>query len=425
VFLKPHFYMALSNLGLACRELEMYPEGEAALGRALEIQPQGPQALVNLGCLMQDLGRLEEALPLLERACAAALTDGDPWAALSALHLQRGEVSAAEKAARSGLVQDPDNPDVRLALAHAELSQRHFAAGWEHYEARMASAGSPVRKLPGRCWVGDRRSGQSLLVYGEQGLGDEIMFASCLGDLVAAGNRVVLDCDPRLRSLFRRSFPDVQVAGEGADYRSPAALSRFDGCVPIGSLPRYFRTKETDFPPGRPYLHADVQLARQWGERLARQGTARRRVGIAWRGGLARTGRQLRSLRVEALQPLLEARGITWVVLQRDAAAEEIAVLRKLAAPDALVHADVPADLDELAAVMHNLDLVITVCSTVVHLSGALGRPVRVLTPKGAAWRYPSNGSSLPWYADVTMLRQSMKGDWTEAMATLCRELGQ
>jgi hypothetical protein len=131
-------------------------------------------------------------------------------------------------------------------------------------------------------------------------------------------------------------------------------------------------------------------------------------VGLAWRGGLAKTGRAQRSLAVEALEPLLSTHGVQWVSLQRDATPDEIAACGHGIShwPESL------ADLDRTAALLEALDLVISVCCTVVHLGGALGCRVWVLTPIGAAWRYPATGDTMPWYAHVRMIRQQRAGEW-------------
>jgi hypothetical protein len=142
-------------------------------------------------------------------------------------------------------------------------------------------------------------------------------------------------------------------------------------------------------------------------------------VGLAWRGGLAKTGRAQRSLTPQALAPLLGTQGVHWVSLQRDATPEEIAACGHGIShwPEALT------DLDQTAALLGALDLVISVCCTVVHLGGALGCRVWVLTPIGAAWRYPATGESVPWYGHVKMLRQECAGDWSSVVATASHAL--
>jgi len=417
-FLRPGYYIALCNLGLVCRELELFEEAEKALRRALEAEPRGTDALLNFASLLQDLGRLDDAHAVLEQARAALPADANVWVASSALHFRRGELAAAEQAAKRALECDAGNADAQLALAHVELSQCRFAQGWEHYEARANSAVSPVRKLPFPRWESEDPAGLRLLIYGEQGLGDEILFASCLDDVVDQGARVVLDCDPRLRPLFRRSFPRLHVINSSEDYLGDAGRTGIDRCLAIGSLPRIFRRSEQAFPR-RPYLKADAERAEHWRARLAGGGEARLRVGIAWRGGLAKTGREQRSLGIEDISPLLALRGVQWVSLQRDGTAAELAACDGRLA----VWREPLADLDETAALMQALDLVVTVCSTVAHLGGALGRRVWVLTPKGAAWRYPAAGDSMPWYPTVTLFRQSRAGEWQDVVASIAQAM--
>jgi len=419
LFLRPDYYMALCNLGLVCHELEQFDEAERALRRALELQPRGSEALVNLGSLLLDAGRVEEARPVLDDACAAHPAQAGPWTAASLLHFRSGELQAAEQAARRALECDPRDSDARLALAHVQLAQRRFAEGWDNYEARGESTLSPVRKLPFPRWQGEDPAGLQLLVYGEQGLGDEILFASCLGDVLAAGARVMLHCDPRLRGLFARSFREARVVQDEDEYLSVAGRLAIDRCAPIGSLARVYRRSEADFPRRARYLFADPAQVASWHGRLQAQAGNKLRVGLVWRGGLAKTGRAQRSLTPQALQPLLHSADVHWVSLQRDATPEEIAACGHGIShwPEAL------ADLDQTAALLETLDLVISACCTVIHLGGALGRRVWVLTPSGAAWRYPATGDTLPWYAQVTMYRQPRAGEWQGAVAAVADAL--
>ena len=417
IFLRPDYYMAQCNLGLACRDMELFDESDAALRAALAIDPRGVRALTNLGALLQDRGRLDEALATLASACAEGPSDVDAWSALSALRFRRGELGAAEQAAERALACDASDADARLALAHVQLAQRRFDLGWDNYEARALSNASPVRKMPFPPWRGDSVDGNTLLVYGEQGLGDEIMFASCLPDLVAAGARVLLACDARMRTLFRRSFPEVRVLDDVEETYAPEWRDAIDACLPIGSLARLYRRSEEAFPARQSYLRADPAQAGAWRGRLEALAGSGPTIGVAWRGGLARTGREQRSPGLEGLEPLLRHAGVRWVSLQHDAGSEEIEAFCR---PRGLSIAAWPAalaDLDQTAALMEGLDLVITVCSTVVHLAGALGRPVWVLTPRAPAWRYLAEGERLPWYPSARLFRQRRRGDWAGALA--------
>jgi ADP-heptose:LPS heptosyltransferase len=252
-----------------------------------------------------------------------------------------------------------------------------------------------------------------VLVYREQGLGDEIMFASCLGDLMRSGARCLVDCDPRLRPLLRRSFPEIEVVEDidALEMGHSTGSRTIDACLPIGSLPGVFRTSRAAFEPARAYLRADASKASGWRERLAALGPGRK-IGIAWRGGLFKTGRALRSLTLDQLLPLLRMQEVHWINLQhRDDSAERERIQREHGV-QLTTWSEALQELDETAALVSELDLVVTVCSSIVHLAGALGRPVWTLTPAAPAWRYFLAGDSLPWYPAVRLFRQRAAGDW-------------
>ena len=423
-FLKPEFYMAHCNLGLACRDLELLDEAERALRRATELRPDLHTAWLNLGMVLQDQGRLEEALQAIEQAHARAPQDADVIAALSAVWLRRGDAARAIECAEEGVQHDPENADVRLALAHAQLALQRFEEGWPNYEARLRSNASPFEPLPvPLCDAGDL-SGKAVLVQREQGLGDEIMFASCLNEFANSGARCVVHCDRRLVELFRRSFPQLEVIGSLRELEAPdGSLRRAIDCwVPIGSLPGRYRRTRADFARATTFLRADARKAAAWRERLATLGPGPK-VGIAWRGGLYKTGRALRSLSLEALLPVLRVAGVQWVSLQHRVQGEELEQIRALHGVQIGHWDEALADLDETAALMLGLDLVITVCSTVVHLAGALGRPVWTLTPHAPAWRYLFEGDSMPWYPHVRLFRQPAEGDWDEVVGSVAAAL--
>ncbi len=416
-FLKPDFYMAHCNLGLACRELELLEEAERTLLHATELRPGLHTAWLNLGMVLQDQGRLDDALKALEKAHALVPQDADVIAALSATWLRRGDAARAISCAEQGLQQDPENADVRLALAHAQLALQRFEEGWPNYEARLRSNATPFEPLPmPLCDAGDLAR-KTVLVQREQGLGDEIMFASCLNEFASSGATCVVHCDRRLVSLFRRSFPQLEVIGSLRELEAEdGSLRRAIDCwVPIGSLPGRYRRTRADFARAAAFLRADAQKAALWRERLAALGPGPK-VGIAWRGGLYKTGRAMRSLSLEALQPLLGVPGARWINLQHRVHADELEQMRAGHGVQIAHWDDALADLDETAALMLGLDLVITVCSTVVHLAGALGRPVWTLTPHAPAWRYLFDGDSMPWYPDVRLFRQRSEGDWRDVV---------
>jgi Tfp pilus assembly protein PilF len=419
VFLKPGFYMAACNLGLVNRDLDRFEDAERELRRALELDPCPTTARLNLAGLLQDTGRLEEALAVLEAAHAQVPEDAEVLAAMSAIALRLGDGGRAMRWAAQAHANAPDNAEARLALATVQLAAGNFAQGWENYEARLTSGHGVQRQFPIPRWAGEDLRGKRIFVYGEQGLGDEIMFASCIPDLIAGGAHCLLDCNPRLRGLMREAFPGVEVLEALSQPDSPEVIDvAADVCAPLGSLPRFLRASPERFAGGPPYLKADARRVAAWRERLAALGGGLK-VGLSWRGGLARTGRLQRSIALEALLPLLRASGVHWVGLQHDAQAEELAALEVRHGMRITDWRDAHAELTETAALICALDLVVTVCSTVVHLSGALGRETLVMTPRGAEWRYMIEGASMPWYGSVSLLRQRQRNDWSDVLAAV------
>lgn len=404
-FLRPDYYVAYCNAGLAAKDLELLDDAERALRRAVEIDPGPHTAWLNLGFVLQDAGKLDEALAALEAARDRAPDAPEPAAALSALWLRRGDAAQAQRLAEGALELDSENGDARLALAHAQLTQGNLAEGWSNYEARLRGSTAVARRYPLPSWQGESLAGRTVLVWGEQGLGDEIMFSSCLPDLIAGGAHCVLDCSPRLRPLFARSFPEVRVGEQAVD--------GIDCTIPIGSLPLLFRTNADAFPRHGGYLRPDPARLAGWQARLAALG-AGLKVGLAWRGGLLRTGQRQRSLDLGELGPLLRVPNVRWVNLQHGDTAAPLQQIRDTHGVTVASWDHAVADIDETAALVAALDLVITVCSTVVHLTGALGRPAWVLTPSAPAWRYQRAGTRMPWYPSVLLYRQLVHGDWTE-----------
>lgn len=422
-FIRPEYYVALVNLGIALRNMEQIEEAEDTLRRAIAVKPEEKGALLALAGVRQDKGDLEAADEVLGRALATAPDDADVLSASSDLRLRQGDVEGAESAARAALHSEPDHAEAGLALAHAQLSRKDFASGWDSYEVRLRPHSGVGRVTPFPRWQGEPLAGRAIYVYGEQGIGDEIMFASCLPDLAAGGARCVLDCEPRLRALFRRSFPSIELLENPRQVQASgdADSAGIDFASPIGSLPRFLRRSEADFP-GTAYLTADEQKCARWSDRLNELGPGLK-VGIAWRGGLVRTGRAQRSLSFSDLRDLLAVPGVRWVSLQHRYRADTESAEPEAAGSDVARWPDALADMDETAALMKSLDLVITVCSSLVHLGGALGCPVWVLTPYAPPWRYLRSGPTMPWYRSVRLYRQGDDFLWTGPIAAVAGDL--
>ncbi|MCL4798426.1 MAG: tetratricopeptide repeat protein [Burkholderiales bacterium] len=362
----------------------------AALERAVSLGERDPDTLTAYGAALQELGRLEDAL-------------------------------AAYDAARS---RDPQHVGACFHRAIALLTAGRFAEAWPDYELRLRSEDRPQRAFPFPRWNGEPLAGKTILVHAEQGIGDEILFASCLPEIVGAARHCVIDCSPKLAPLFVRSFPPATVhAGHQADPVDWTLPLGIDVQVPAGSLPLYLRNAPTAFPAHQGYLRADPAKVGRWRERLAALGPGRA-IGVSWRGGTARTRTERRSLTLGVLEPLLRELGFHFVSLQYgpEAAAEAAGFasasgIRMHHWPEAI------DDYDETAALATALDGIVSVCTAIVHLGGALGRPVWVMTPRAPEWRYGAAGERMPWYPSVRLLRQAASADWSPVVDAVRREL--
>ena len=380
VDLKPDYADAHCNLGYALyKHREELDQAEAHLRRALELDPRKLEAQTNLAIVLDHRGHSDEALGLYERILSIT----------------------------------PEDNEVRLNRSLILLARGDYARGWAEYEARRALGSH--RKFPFPEWDGSALDGRVVLIHAEQGLGDEIMFASCVGDVIARARHCFIECHSKLEKIFRRSFPVATVHGALQTETLQHWLERepkIDCKIGTGSLPLHFRRHRADFPVHTGYLRADPGRAEYWRSRLAALG-AGPKVGISWRGGAVRTRRYMRSVPLEHWTPLLSLPGMHFVSLQYGDCQDEIEAVRKSSGVRVHHWTEAIEDYDETASLVSSLDLVISVQTAVIHLGGALGRPVWVLVSARPEWRYQEAGESLPWYPSVRLIRQAAADQWT------------
>ena len=366
----------------------------------------------------------EPALPAFERALALGLRDAATFAGYGVALHEVGRFDEALAAYGAACALDPGHPLARFHRAITLLTLGRFAEGWPDYELRLASEDRPRRVFPFPRWEGGSLSGKTLLVHAEQGIGDEILFASCLPEIVAAARGCVIDCAPKLAPIFQRSFPTAMVrGGQQSDPVDWAGSLGVDLQVPAGSLPLHLGRGAGAFPAHAGYLRADAVKVERWRERLHALGPGRA-IGVSWRGGTPRTRTERRSLPLAGLAPLVREAGFRFVSLQYgpDAAAE---VERFAAESGIRVHhwPEAIDDYDETAALASALAGIVSACTAIVHLAGALGRPVWVATPRVPEWRYGSLGERMPWYPTVRLVRQADSGVWEPVVDAIRRDL--
>ncbi len=382
--------------------------------RAIRAQPGMVEAHCNLGNILRDRFDLDAALVQYE----AALETNPEAAAVHAnrgvaLH-EMGRLSEALDAYQRALAIAPDDAETRRNRAMTLLLAGRFEDAWPDYEQRWLTArfAPERRQWTAPRWTAEAVAGEganTVLIHAEQGLGDTLQFVRYAGPLQDRGFHVTVECPGSLVRLVRAMPTVTQVIARGND------LPSHDYQIPMLSLPAAFRTTRRTIPADVPYLVPPEGAVAAWRDRLAF--LPRPWIGLCWRGSPDHPRDRLRSPGLAALVPLLEATAATFVSLQKDGGAEEVSALGQQA-----TIRDWCLDLTDFAdsaALVANLDAVVTCDTAAGHLAGGLGRPVAMLLPKVAEWRWLIDGDDTPWYPDMRLFRQEQAGDWRDPVARI------
>ncbi|HEY2970221.1 MAG TPA: DUF5672 family protein [Casimicrobiaceae bacterium] len=397
-----------------------YQRGDLAaavplLERAVAARPAEPEFHNNLGLALAAADREVEAIAAFRRALALKPEHAIAWNNLGLALQAQNEVGAAIDAFRHALAFKPDFAHARWNLALALLLDTQFAEGWREYDARLVlpELGRDRHRLPGPLWDGTEPAGKTLLVYPEQGLGDALQFARYAVLLADAGARCMIRCPDALAPLL------ATIPGVAEVSRDGEALPKYDAHLPLLSLPRVFGTTPETIPARVPYITvADSKRAASRAA-LTRAG-ARRTVGLAWAGNPAHANDRHRSVPLAAFVVLFAVRGVAWFSLQHGDAAAQVA---ETPGAEALAPLAASATLVDTAALIAELDLVITVDTSIAHLAGALARPGWVLLPFAPDWRWQLGRDDSPWYPTLRLFRQPQAHDWTAVVERVMAHL--
>jgi tetratricopeptide (TPR) repeat protein len=401
--------------GHVMRIRDRHDEALAIYDKALALKPDLAGAFFGRGSVFFNLKRYDEALAAFDQALALKPDLAEAWLGRGntfyALNRDDDALPCFDKA----IELIPDFADAYFSKALLELSHSHFAEGWALYEWRskkhdfvlsdQAIEALGVASLPSKAQI----VGKNVAVLAEQGVGDEIMFASILPDIIRDANAITYQLDARLIRLYSRTFPTVKFT---AKTQPKYFLSqKYDTIIRAGSLGYVYRPNAAAFPR-TPYLKANPSTVDHWRSALGGQGNVFK-IGISWRGGVAKTGHDLRSMTLDQLRPLFARDDCMFVSLQYGDVRAEVERYNE-SATRKLVHfpKDSIGDFDDLAGLIEALDLVISVQNATVHLCGALGKTCLAMLPSKAEWRYGKSGSQMIWYSSVELFRQSVSGNW-------------
>ncbi len=409
---------ATALLGFVVARMRRLGEAESLLREAIALRADVPHWHFELRNLLRHDFRLDEALAEAREAVRLDPSSAQFRNGLAHVHFDRGEYDQGYNTVLDALACDPDHPESHLSMAHALLASGHFRAGWAEYEWRFRSKifatalPKPIRPY----WNGMPLPGRRLLVIStDQGFGDSFQFARYIPMAAARCGEVTLVCRPAQLALMAR-IPGVRACV--TDLRQAGEHAAF--CW-LASMPYVFGTELSSIPAPTPYLTAAPIRRAFWRAELDRRiGSEGVRVGLVWAGNQENSADWRRSVPLAALQGLATIAGVRLISLQTPVPEADREVFDALGLPD--LSADL-TDFGETAAVIANLDLVVSVDSAVAHLAGAMGAPAWTLIYEPADWRWMTRREDSPWYPTMRLFRQRRPGDWDEVFARLTREV--
>jgi tetratricopeptide (TPR) repeat protein len=379
----PAFAEAHINLGIALHAQERLPEAAACYRQALQLRPDFPEGHYNLGNTLR----------------------------------AQGDLAGAAGCYRRSLQLKSDNADCHFALGMTLLAQGQWRDGWPEYEWRWRTRDFVVPPFPQPRWDGSDLHGRTILLYAEQGLGDTLQLARYAPLVRQRGGRVLIRCQAPLVPLLG------SLAGADGVVSRAEPLPPFDCHAALLSLPGFFGTTPDTVPADIPYLHADPARRKRWRAWLDEH--PGRKVGVCWQGNPGHKEDRKRSIPLTALAPLAGVSGVRLVALQvgdgRDKLAQEGGGLRML--DPGLMPDEQGEAFQDLAALMCEIDLVVSVDTALVHLAGALGVPAWVALAHVADWRWLLEREDTPWYPSLRLFRQPRLGDWDSVLARITEAL--
>jgi tetratricopeptide (TPR) repeat protein len=411
------------GLSRALTMLHRNAEGEAAARAALALAPDAMEAHSNLARALQGQGRMADAEAAMRAAIARAPDTASLYANLGNILEDQDKVAAAEAAYRDAIARDPGFAAAHTNLGLLLLLNRRDEEGWREYDWRWRCAGRALRPFPQPRWTGDDPAGRTILAWGDEGPGDEILFASLLPDLVARAGKVVVECEPRLAGLFARAFPAAEVHPRRDPPVRRLLAADIDAQTPFTELARRLRPNLAEASsPARPHLAADPALAAACRARYRALGDGLI-VGIAWASG--NLLRPDRNAPLPLWDPVLTLPGLRFVSLQYGDRGAEIAEVRERLDIDIHVdpHIDQFASLEQFAAQVDAVDIVVSITNTTVHMAGALGKTVWTMLPYMPDWRYRREPTDTPWYPAMRLFRQTKARRWDDVMARVAAAL--
>lgn len=426
----PDHPLILFYLGAIMMCTDRHGIGISLFRYAVENQNKFPEAWNNLGSCYRTENMLEEAARCFRKSIAQDSKNPDPYNNLGSILTNDGHPDEGLKFLNKALEIDPKHVSAKWNRALCHLEMEKWPEGWDDYDSGFHVGERPFRayklfqgEKEDRVPIWDGSPNKTLVIWGEQGMGDEIMFSSILPEVIRMSKKVIFDCHPRLEDLFKSSFPDIDIYGTRKnDIITWPNDYEIDAKIALGSLGKLFRRERKDFPIHNGYLVPDHTLSVKWKQKLEAL-SDKPKIGLHWMGGKKKTRNDVRSMPLETLLPVCEQDAEFISFQYTDGAAEEVKAFNEKHGLNVQHWQETVDDYNQTAACVQNLDLVISVCATLIHLSGGLNVPCWILTPSKPAWRYHLKGEKMAWYDSIRMFRQGANAGWEPLVDKVAKEL--
>ncbi len=417
--IKPDFAEASSNLGGTLRELGQLDEAMTWCRHAITLNSAFAGAYSNMAGVQKELGQLDDAIESCRKGIEIDPNYFNAYSNLGTILKVQGEFEAAIVCFRQALALKPDFQAARMNLGFAQLSCGQLTEGWKNHEFRT----SIDRKRFARytCWAGENLAGKHILIWGEQGVGDELIFASQYAEIIAQAGHCVIECAVKLVSLFTRSFPEAQVVPK-LNPPHIATQMGFDYQCAAGSLAQWLRPNIASFPPQNSFLISDQNRVAYWKARFAELGPGPK-IGFSWRSSIITGERSLSCTTLDQWGPIFTQPGVHFINLQYDECSAELDDARnKFGIPmHNFTEVNMYNDLDETAALIQALDLVITAPTSIYALTAGLGVNTWAMT-YGIAWL--SHGTEhFPWFPTLRYFSRQWNQTWNKTIEHISEQL--